>query len=477
MQSLLILVPLICLMLFNLPWKRGVGQAVSFGAGLAFLAAQAASALWALLSGGEPFGDPLAGFLVFRTSADGLTWVMLLAVAVVAASSLAVSRAAFNDEKDRFYFANLLFVSVIGMNGAALSGDLFTLYVFFEAASVASFILIAFRRGMAGLEGSFKYLVMSTVATVLMLTGIGFFMLAGAGTSFAEVRAACVQSAHPEFARIGGLVFMAGLFIKGGVVPFHGWLPDAYGTAPGPVSVLLAGIVTKATGIYGLIRLTVSVLPMTPEMQTLLMTLGIVSIYAGALAAIGQSDYKRMLAYSSISQVGYIVLALGCRTPLALAGAVFHLLNHAVFKSLLFSNAAAVESRLGHTDMNRMGGLQTQMPWSSLSAVIGLLSTAGIPPLGGFWSKVIILLALWQAGFHAAAVLALAASLLTLAYFLSMQRRVFFAKGPETGTAVTEARAAYLAPQLALAGLTAAIGIGFPFVYRFLLTPIQQLLW
>jgi formate hydrogenlyase subunit 3/multisubunit Na+/H+ antiporter MnhD subunit len=117
------------------------------------------------------------------------------------------------------------------------------------------------------------------------------------------------------------------------------------------------------------------------------------------------------------------------------------------------------------------------MPWTGLSAVIGLLSTAGIPPLGGFWSKVIILLALWQAGFHAAAVLALVASLLTLAYFLSMQRRVFFAKGPESGAAVTEASAAYLVPQLALAGLTAAIGIGFPFVYRFVLTPIQQLLW
>jgi multicomponent Na+:H+ antiporter subunit D len=354
LQSLLILVPLLCLMLFNLPWKRGVGQAVSFGAGLAFLAAQAAAALWGLLSGGAPFRDPLAGFLVFRTSADGLTWVMLLAVAVVAAASLSVSRAAFTDEKDRFFFTNLLFVSVIGMNGTVLSGDLFSLYVFFEAASVASFILIAFHRGMTGLEGAFKYLVMSTVATVLMLTGIGFFMLAGAGTSFAEVRAACVLSAHPEFARIGGLLFMAGLFIKGGVVPFHGWLPDAYGSAPGPVSVLLAGIVTKATGIYGLIRIAVSVIPMTPAVQTLLMTLGIVSIYAGALAATGQSDYKRMLAYSSISQVGYIVLALGCRTPLALAGAVFHLLNHAVFKSLLFTNAAAVESRLGHNDMNRM---------------------------------------------------------------------------------------------------------------------------
>jgi proton-translocating NADH-quinone oxidoreductase chain N len=477
LQSLLILVPLLCLMLFNLPWRRSTAQSVSFAAGLAFLAAQAAGGLWGLLSGGEPFADPLAGWLSLRPSADGLSYVMLIAVAVVAAAALSVGRAAFADARDRFLFTNLLFVSIIGMNGTALSSDLFSLYVFFEAASVASFILIAFPRGLSGLEGSFKYLVMSTVATVLMLTGIGFFMLSGAGTSFAEVRAACILSAHPGFARLGGLLFMTGLFIKGGVVPFHGWLPDAYGAAPAPVSVLLAGIVTKATGVYGLIRLAVSVIPVTPQVQTLLMTLGLVSIFVGALAAIGQSDYKRMLAYSSVSQVGYIVLALGCRTPLALAGAVFHLLNHAVFKSLLFTNAAAVESRLGHNDMNRMGGLQSRMPWTGVSAVIGLLSTAGIPPLGGFWSKVIILLALWQAGFHAAAALALIASLITLAYFLGMQRRVFFGLEREADAGVTEASAAYLVPQLVLAGLTVALGLGFPLVYRFVLTPIQQLLW
>ncbi len=476
MPSLLILIPLLCLMLFNLPWRKA-GEKVAFWTAFVFLAAQMAASAARFFLARDLTADPLAGILFFRLAGDGLTWIMLFTVAMTAMTALLAGNVYFSDGKQKFLFNNLLFVSLIGMNGTVLTTDLFSLYVFFEVTSVSSFILIAIQKEKEALEGAFKYLILSTVATVLMLAAVGFFLLVAGGTSFAEIRMACIESPHPALARLAAALFVGGLFIKAGVVPFHWWVPDAYGAAPAPVSILLAGIVTKATGVYGLARLVVSVLDRNPALQTVLMAAGTVSIFAGAFAAIGQRDFKRMLAYSSISQVGYIVLGLGCGTPLALAGAVFHLFNHAVFKSLLFVNAAAVERRLGTTDMNRMGGLASRMPWTGWSSVVALLSTAGIPPLAGFWSKLIILIALWQAGLYAYAALALLGGILTLAYFLSMQRRVFFGKETPESASVREADFGLVLPEIVLTALTVGIGLAFPFVLRHVILPIQQLLW
>jgi multicomponent Na+:H+ antiporter subunit D len=173
-----------------------------------------------------------------------------------------------------------------------------------------------------------------------------------------------------------------------------------------------------------------------------------------------------MLAYSSISQVGYIVLGLGCATPLAIFGAVFHLFNHATFKSLLFVNAASVERELGTTDMEKMGGLSQKMPVAGVSSVVGLLSTAGIPPLSGFWSKFIIILALWQAGRFGYAFIAVLASLLTLAYFLAMQRRVFFGKLRGGLENIRESSISLIISQSILVLITVGLGVFFPLVIK-----------
>jgi formate hydrogenlyase subunit 3/multisubunit Na+/H+ antiporter MnhD subunit len=269
-----------------------------------------------------------------------------------------------------------------------------------------------------------------------------------------------------------GLLFI-GLFIKAGLVPFHWWLPDAYSVAPAPVSILLAGIVTKATGVYALIRLSI-VLGPVPGLREAMLAIGLLTILFGAFAAIGQKEFKRMLAYSSASQVGYIVLALGCGTPLALVGAVFHFLNHSVFKTLLFVDSAAMESSVGNTDLNGVTGLTNKMPVTGTTSVLALLATAGIPPLSGFWSKLVIFLALWQAGLKIWAAVAVVASVVTLAYFLSMQRRVFFGK-PSEGLDVREADWKLVLPEIVLAVLVVGIGVGFPFVLAKIL-PIQNLL-
>ena len=184
----------------------------------------------------------------------------------------------------------------------------------------------------------------------------------------------------------------------------------------------------------------------------------------GALAAIGQKDIKRMLAYSSISQMGYIILGLGAGTKLGIFAALFHFLNHALFKGQLFVNAAAVEEQVGSRDMQKMGGLAQNMPVTGTTALLASLSAAGIPPLAGFWSKLFIIMALWLTGHYTYAIIAVLTSVITLGYFLALQRQVFFGKIREELCNIREANIYVVLPAVILSSLTVFIGLCFPLV-------------
>jgi proton-translocating NADH-quinone oxidoreductase chain N len=460
--SLFILMPLACLLVLNLPfWEWLRKQAVP----AALLVCLVQVGLVLLASAGFWTNPaPLDSYFGFALKADGLSQVLLLSIGIVLFAALFVGQGMLGGAKHRADFAALLLLAMIGMNGTVLMADIFSLYVFIEITSVSSFILIASRRDKHGLEGAFKYIVLSMVATVMMLTSIALLLLVAGSTSFGAIHAALSASSGSGVAKAAMGAFVCGLFVKGGLVPFHGWLPAAYTSAPAPVSVFLAGIATKASGIYALLRLTTAVFTPSEPLNHVLLLVGAVSIVVGALSALGQQDMKWLLAYSSISQVGYIVLGLGCGTKLGFLGAVLHLFNHAVFKSLLFVNSAAVEDRLGTTDMNRMGGLGARMPITGATSVVGLLSTAGIPPLAGFWSKLLIIVALWQAGLYSYAWIAVLFSVVTLAYLLVMQRKVFFGKVPDELANVQEAGFGLVFPAVVLAVITVVVGLLFPFV-------------
>ena len=306
-----------------------------------------------------------------------------------------------------------------------------------------------------------------------MVSGVALFLLLAGSTDFAAVSAALKGSPGHVYAKIAVAAFLCGLFIKGGLVPFHAWVPGAYATAPAATSVLLAGIGTKISGIYALIRLAVSVFGPLSAMNEVLLFVGAVSIVLGALAALGQRNVKWLLAYSSISQVGYIVLGLGCGTPLALMGAVFHFFNHAILKSLLFVNSASLEDRVGTTDMGRMGGLGAGMPVTSVTSTLAALSTAGVPPLSGFWSKLLIIIALWQAQLYVYAIVAILTSVITLAYMLVMQRRIFFGKAAGELPPAVEPRYGLRVSEIVLAAITVAIGVAIPFT-RFALDTLSS---
>jgi proton-translocating NADH-quinone oxidoreductase chain N len=473
MLSPFLLIPLLAIMVLNLPFK-GLMRKLAFVVGALLALGQIVMVL--LLALGVCESDVWARFFALGLRCDNLSIVLLLSIGIVVFTTILVGWQTIKGAKQRFNFVNLVLVAMTGMNGTVMLTDLFSLYIFIEITAVASFVLIAFQRDLNALEGAFKYIILSATATVMMLLSISILLIFAGGTSFASVGSAVRQSGDNPLVIFAVGIFICGLLIKGGIVPFHGWLPAAYSAAPPAASVLLAGIATKASGIYALIRLVTSVFANNESINHVLLIAGTVSILVGAFAALGQSDFKRMLAYSSISQVGYIILGLGCGTNLGIVGAVFHLFNHSIFKSLLFVNSAAVEQQSGTTDMNKLGGLGSKMPITNATSLIAFLSTAGVPPLAGFWSKLIIVIALWQNGLHVYAVIAVLASLLTLGYLLMMQRKVFFGILGAGMENVKEAGFGIVFPASILAAITLGVGLVFPWIFNGVLMPISSFL-
>lgn len=414
----------------------------------------------------------LGGELQLRI--DGLSLVVLLSIGLVTLVTLVFSMAYTIDPDRRPGFNSLILLAVTGMNGLAMATDLFSLYVFLEIASISSFILIAYQFDEWGTEGAFKYMMLSAVATVFLLAGLALLFAVTGTVSFAGL-AGGLQSGG-LLVQIGFAFLVFAFALKAGMMPFHGWLPDAYTASPAPVSVFLAGIATKVAGVYTMMRLILAVFGFSKPFTALLLLLGAVSMVMGAFMALGQKDFKRMLAFSSISQIGYIMMGFATGTPLGFIGAVFHFFNHAVFKSLLFLNAGAVEKATGTRNFDELGGVAEKMPVTGVTSVIGLLSTAGIPPLSGFWSKLIIIVALWMAGYHGYAMLAVFASLVTLAYLLSLQRGVFYGKLRQGLEGIVEVSPVIYWPAILMAVITVVSGIFFPVVINKLILPVSSLL-
>jgi len=357
---------------------------------------------------------------------DSLSVFMLVTVNVIAFLVTIYSISYMEKYTDKWKFYTLFLLMLAGMNGIIITGDLFNLFVFLEIASIASYALVAYGTEHEELEAAFKYMVMGLVASSFILLGIAVLYSYTSTLNMADMSFILLQKGLGNVGLFVSVLFLMGFGLKAAIVPFHAWLPDAHPSAPAPISAMLSGVLIKVLGIYALIRIFFNVIGVNPAILTIFMVLGVISMCVGAFLAIGQNDMKRMLAYSSVSQIGYIVLAIGIATPLAILGALFHLINHAVFKSLLFLNSGAVEYATGTRDLNKMGGLNSQMPITGASSLIGSMSISGIPPLSGFWSKLIIILAAIQAQRYGLAWIAIIVSIITLAYYLKLQNSAFF---------------------------------------------------
>lgn len=395
-------------------------------------------------------------------SIDGLSAVVLMVIALVTLATIVYSAGVPIGRRSGFNA--LVLLAVTGMNGLVMATDIFSIYVFLEIVSISSFILIVYNRDEIGTEGSFKYMILSAVATFFLLFGIATLFAITGDVSFHGLAAGLRSNAPLAQFGLGFVLFAFAL--KAGLMPFHGWLPDAYTAAPMPVSILLAGIITKVGGVYTMMRIIIDVFGFSHSFSNLIMLFGAISMTLAAFMALGQKDFKRMLAFSSISQIGYILMSFATGTTIGMIGAVFHFINHAVFKSLLFLNAGAVETATGTRKLDELGGLAAKMPVTGITSVIGLLSAAGIPPLAGFWSKTFIIIALWASGYKFYAMLALFTSVVTLAYLLYLQRQVFFGKVREGLEGIKEVSPLLYGPAILMALLAVAGGVFYPVVIR-----------
>ncbi len=378
-------------------------------------------------TGNETFIYEMSGWKIPLTIClvqDAFSTFMLVIVNLIALTSLMFSVSYIKHYSGTWKYYALFMLMITGMNGVIATGDIFNLFVFMEIALFAAYALVAFGGKAEEYEAAFKYAIMGSISSTLILMGIGILYATTSTLTMANI-AAILPTKDPRIMYWVGAIFLAGFGLKSAVMPFHAWLPDAHSSAPAPISAMLSGVLIKALGIYVIIRFFFNVLGAPQIFLTLFMILGSISIIIASYLALGQWDLKRLLAYSSISQIGFILLGLGIGTKLAILGAVFHIFNHAIFKSLLFYNSGAVEMALGTRDLRKMGNLKDAMPVTSTTSMIASLSVAGLPPFNGFFSKLIIIIAAVQASHVGYAIIAVIGSLLTLAYFMKVQRYGF----------------------------------------------------
>jgi multicomponent Na+:H+ antiporter subunit D len=456
------------------PWVAAAGRRWVDLLGVLVPALTTAAALllqWALT------GPVTFTFLGAAFTADGLSLLFLMVINLVAAASALYTTDYIGHYGGRAKFTGLLCLLVFGLNGVVLVRDLFSLYVYLEVASVASYVLVAYNLAFDGIESALKYLLLSVVGTGMVLIGLALLYAVAGTLTFAGLGPAlAAPGAAPGLLQLAAALLLSGFALKAAAVPFHAWLPDAHPSAPAPISAMLSGVVIKVAGIYALTRVCFEVLPQPAPALRVLLNLGVVSMIVGAVVAYFQTDLKRLLAYSSISQIGYILIGLGLGNRWGMAGALFHVFNHALFKALLFLNAGAIQHQTGTRDLRELGGLEHRMRVTGVTSVLGTLSLAGIPPFNGFFSKLFVILGLVTAGYYGVAVLAVLTSILTLGYGLVLQRRVFFGKLNPRWQDLAEAPFAMSAAVVVLAALCLLSGVFVGRVMQGLIEPAVAVL-
>ncbi|MFC7136737.1 monovalent cation/H+ antiporter subunit D family protein [Halobaculum litoreum] len=408
---------------------------------LAVQAAMAATVAWSVLSG-EAISYAVGGFeppFGIELYVDGLSAAMVVLVPAVALGVLAYARRA-GPRSNRFYATYLLLVT--GLTGMSVTGDAFNLYVFLEITGLTAYALVASGDRGRSAVAALKYLLVGTFGASLYLLGIGYAYVATGTLNMTDLASelAAVGYASPLVGAAFAFV-VVGLFVKVAMFPLHTWQPGAYEGAPDAVSALIASLVSTVSA-YALVRVVLTVftpeyLAAVPLARTLLAATAAVSIVVGSLLAVSQTDIKRMLAYSSVSQFGLIVAALSVTNGTALVGLAVHLVGHAVMKGGLFLAAGLVSTGTGARSVTEYDGLAGRMPVAAGTFGVLVLAMVGVPPAVGFLGKWYIVLGTLEAGAWALATVILLSTLLTLAYFARLLERMYFRDAAEAAPDAT----------------------------------------
>ena len=388
------------------------------------------------MGGRAPAGGYAIG-IALEVDALSLFFGLLVATAVLVSCIYSIQYMS-HDHNVREYYTLFLMLSG-GVMGLVLSGDIFNMFIMVEILTFAAVALTAFRNTAKGaLEAAFKYLVVGSMGSTCILVGTIMLYAQVHTLNFAQLSALIPGNLNNATKLAFALLFI-GFGTKAFIVPFHPLAADAHGAAPASISVLISGVLTKS-GIYGIIRLCYFLFQSMGlgTIQFMLVFIGCLSMFVCVTMALAQHDFKRLLAFHSISQIGYVLTAVGLCTALGISAGLYHAMNHTLFKGLLFLAAGAVLHQTGTTDLDRLGGLSKKMPWTTVLFLIGAFSISGIPPFNGFASKWMIYQATYEKavesgniGFLLVTIIALITSVLTLASFVKVSQSVFFGQLPK----------------------------------------------
>lgn len=407
--------------------------------------------------------DPSIGIEYRVDVVNALVLMLVSAMAAVIAPFARLSVAAEVPPDRVAWFYAMYLVALAGLLGITITGDAFNAFVFLEISSLSSYAMIAMGRDRRALVAAYQYLIMGTIGATFYVIGVGllYTMTGTLNLGLIAERLGAVESARPILAALAFIV--VGISLKLALFPLHVWLPNAYAYAPSVATVFLAATATKVA-IYLFARFAYSVfgagfvfadLPLTP----VLVVLSIAAFFGASTVAVFQSDLKRMFAYSSVGQVGYITLGLALATRTGLTGGLVHLVNHALTKGAIFIGLGAVVFRTGRIGIDELAGIGRRMPATMAAVTVAGLSLVGVPGTAGFVSKWYLVLASFEIGWWWLAFLIVASSLLTLVYVGRVVEAVWF-REPARGLAeVGDVDGEMLVPVCLLAGATVLFGI------------------
>ncbi|ATJ81724.1 Na+/H+ antiporter subunit D [Halomonas beimenensis] len=369
-----------------------------------------------------PFGISLV--------ADLLGAIMVVITGLIGLAVALYSLATTGRGHEAFGYFPLMHLLLGGVAGAFLTGDIFNLYVWFEVMLVASFALLTLGSEKAQMEGAIKYVTLNLLSSVTFLVAVGLLYGLVGTLNMAHIaqRLATLDSGLVD---VLALMFMVAFGIKAAAFPLFFWLPASYHTPPVAVSALFAGLLTKV-GVYALFRVFTLLFPHHPGYTHEILLWGAaLTMLTGVMGAMVQFEFRRILSFHIVSQIGYMLLGLALFTPLAVLGGLFYIVHHIIVKANLFLISGIVHRLRGSYRLERLGGLYRTHPWLAVLFLIPALSLAGMPPLSGFFAKFIVIRAGLEAGAYGVTAVALLVGLLTLFSMVKIWAEVFWKAAPE----------------------------------------------
>ncbi len=406
---------------------------------------------------------------------DYIGLFMMLLVSGVSLASIFFSHRYISHEvsEDRRGVFYTLFVLIsASMLGFSATGDIFNMFVFIEIMSLTSYALVAITGTGKAVAASFKYLVMGAPSSILIILAISFLYSVTGTLNMGDLTVKIAASEYPVVAMVAYGLFIIGFAVKAALFPLHTWLPDAHSIAPSPVSAILSGLFVK-TGVFGIIRLTFSIFTLNYSegvnaILTLLSWVGVLAIIYGSIAAIREKELKRMVAYSTVAHIGYIILGIGLINKAGLTGGLFHIIDHSLAKACFFLAAGAIVYKSGYRSIPELKGAGKKMPFTCGAFALAALSLVGIPPTAGFVSKWYLISGSLQSGNLFFAAIYLIGSLLAAIYCLRIVYYMFFLP-PEDSLwreVKNDAPSSMIVPLWFLAGATLLLG-----TFSFLILP------